>query len=137
MSRFLSEASKGATRRYRPPPVDRSKGYAIGPSAAANLETGQSGEFQEQLKPPKPKVRNIMDEEVKAEVKKGSGLISLCGCPRGKCGGSAPHSGFETGKRQRLDYQCFARPANLDRVLVPHHMFVRIRNASGVNSART
>lgn len=35
-----------------------------------------------------------------------------------------------TGVLQRLDYACFLRPQLADRVLVPHHMFIRFRTQS-------
>lgn len=35
-----------------------------------------------------------------------------------------------TGARQRLDYACFLRQGLADRVLVPHHMFIRFNTRS-------
>ena len=36
----------------------------------------------------------------------------------------------DAGKRQRLDYMCFAKPGFADILLVPQHMRIRLRNSS-------
>jgi hypothetical protein len=37
---------------------------------------------------------------------------------------------YASGKLQRLDYQCFVKDRFFNRSLVPHHMFVRLKNQS-------
>jgi hypothetical protein len=112
MSRLLKQVAKGETHRYSKPKPDPKQAYALGAQALANIDSGADPEFRKKLLAPKPKVRNVMEEDVEEEARqrrreeikrdvtlksevKGQG-IPLCGCGLyGKHGGAKPHTGFE------------------------------------------